>query len=214
MYTHRYRATHGGRSHRDRWIAALYRHDLHPVVKVICVVENDSEAKRVEVALIALYRRRGCRLTNHTDGGEGGKNPDEVARLRMSEASKKKWTDPELRARMEKSIRASRKNPDLLARLSKAAKLQPKRKASEETRARLVAAWIERRKSWTSPLLGKPRSSEVCKRISESKRGVPRSAATVQKVRATRKSKFASGEYASTYQRNLSNGRFVKKENS
>lgn len=214
MYTHRFMAKRGDQSYRSRWLRTLYRNGLHPVVRVLCVVQGRTEAQRVERELIGLYRRRGCKLTNHTDGGEGGKNPDAVTRKRMSRANKLKWQNPELRARMTEGIRRSRKDPDLLARLSAATKRQVFGPVSEETKIKLKAAWVERRKTWVNPLIGRKRDPEIGRRISASKKGVSRSEETRAKISATRKARFAAGGYDDTYTRNA-NGQFVQtKENN
>jgi len=51
---------------------------------------NDETAFELEKGIIKCLRRMGVILTNFTDGGEGGKNPTEETRHRLSEAAKKR----------------------------------------------------------------------------------------------------------------------------
>ena len=47
-------------------------------------------AYELERGVIKCFKRMGVKLTNFTDGGEGGKNPCEETRKRLSEAAKKR----------------------------------------------------------------------------------------------------------------------------
>lgn len=65
-------------THRGRWVGKLIRAGLAPVLRVLCIVQGMDEAKRVEIALIASYRKKGTRLTNSTSGGDGVSGTPEV----------------------------------------------------------------------------------------------------------------------------------------
>lgn len=74
-------------THKARWVAKLHREaGLVPVLSVQCIVETAAEAKRIEVALIALYKSRGVRLTNGTAGGDGVVDPTPEAREKHASA--------------------------------------------------------------------------------------------------------------------------------
>lgn len=74
------------KTYKCHWIKKLLRSGLAPQLRVMCVVEDAAEAKRVEVALIAMHRRRGARLTNGTSGGDGLVEPTAEVRAKMSAA--------------------------------------------------------------------------------------------------------------------------------
>jgi hypothetical protein len=56
--------------YRSRWIAKLKRANLRPRLSILKEVSVDNW-QFWEKAFIKLYRRRGCRLVNLTEGGEG-----------------------------------------------------------------------------------------------------------------------------------------------
>ena len=51
---------------------------------------NEDTAFELEKGLIKCLKRMGVKLANYTDGGEGGSNPCEETRKRLSEAAKKR----------------------------------------------------------------------------------------------------------------------------
>lgn len=59
------------RTHKETWIHSLVEQDILPVLSIRCIVQDADEAKRIEVALIAMLKRRGIDLTNGTRGGDG-----------------------------------------------------------------------------------------------------------------------------------------------
>lgn len=60
------------RTHKETWINSLLQRGVYPTFVVRCIVESADEAKRIEIALIALLKQRGVDLTNTTSGGDGG----------------------------------------------------------------------------------------------------------------------------------------------
>lgn len=57
--------------HVRRWIRQLQFNGLEPLLQIVCWVENDTEAWRYEIALIAILRAKGISLTNISNGGDG-----------------------------------------------------------------------------------------------------------------------------------------------
>jgi hypothetical protein len=101
--------TYGVDTHSARWIRTL---DAEPTLVVLeeCAREAVEEAER---RWIADMREAGCRLTNHTDGGDGmlGKSPSAETRAKIGAAHRGKVVSTETRARMSAAARARRKKP-------------------------------------------------------------------------------------------------------
>lgn len=57
----------------------------------------------LEVGIIKCFKRMGINLTNRTAGGEGGKQPCEETRLRLSEAAKKRGVSQATREAVSKA---------------------------------------------------------------------------------------------------------------
>lgn len=180
-------------SHKSNWIKQLKTLGLRPKPKTLCVLSSFEEALRVEIATIALYRSRGVRLTNSTDGGEGGVN-----------------FPPEVKERISRGIKAAM-TPERRAAISAhTAKVRTGTKHSDETKERMSAAWEKRRAKGCNPLKGRKRPQEVCEKIRKSHLGARRSEECKDRISATRKEKFAAGDYNASYKRDAS-GRFEPK---
>ncbi len=63
----------GERTHKAAWIRVLLRNGLKPVIKPMLETTKQRWVED-EIAYIAMYRRAGYRLTNHTDGGDDPPN--------------------------------------------------------------------------------------------------------------------------------------------
>lgn len=97
---HMSRARSGGREHRSCWIRATGAPDAFEIERV----EGDGcESERHH---IAYFRSLGCRLVNHTAGGEGrlGDRHSVEARAKMSAAQLGRKRSAEQRARMSAAI--------------------------------------------------------------------------------------------------------------
>ena len=143
------------------WWAVANKHGVS--VDVVERFETEAEAFTRERTLIAECRSAGIVLTNKTDGGEG------PAGMRHSEATRAKWraarlgkkrgpysaehrgriaeglrgkpVPDERRRRIADATRAAMKSPEIVAKM-RAAKLGKKRAPhSEETKAKMRAAW-------------------------------------------------------------------------
>lgn len=146
-------------NHKDRWIRQLRRNKLVPRVVTIDIVA-DKEWEKKERGWIAFFRKSGIRLTNSTDGGNGGRKVSEGTRLKMSLAQRGKKVSVETREKLRlantgKKMSAeartkmseSRKNrvigPETRKLLSLAAKGNKRclgRKLNEETKKKIGAA--------------------------------------------------------------------------
>ena len=154
-------AVDGRNTYKAHWILSLLKQHKHPVLKVVAQVQGRAEACRVETALIASLRARGCALVNGTIGGDGGdtitRHP-ELDRLRKEAGDrlKERWLDSDYRqkmielsqnqvgpnrgrvigasekARIGTSVRERYKDPTLRASCGR-----PGRIVSEETRQKL-----------------------------------------------------------------------------
>lgn len=151
--------------HKARWIVKLHRESgLLPVLSVQCVVETAAEAKRVEVALIALYKKRGARLTNGTAGGDGVVDPTPEAREKHASAirGKPRHFTPEHREALSKARRQLVASGWIFSQ-------------SEEAKRRIGFAAKGRPgpklKGEANPFFGKHHSSEVIERMSKARRG-------------------------------------------
>lgn len=61
-----------GDTHKERWIRKLLSAGLCPVIVELETCLSASELNEAERRYIALYRLAGAKLTNMTDGGDGG----------------------------------------------------------------------------------------------------------------------------------------------
>lgn len=144
-----------GRAHRDCWLQNLRDNGLEPVMELVgsCF---ESEWEDFEKMWIADYRKAGCDLVNATAGGDGSlglkHRPETIVKLRAQRNT------PEHRKRMSLQARFVR-TPETRRRLSVARKgrkmpdsMREKRriymtgrKLSEETKAKMRAAWAKRK---------------------------------------------------------------------
>jgi hypothetical protein len=115
-----------GDSHKERWLRALLRLGLEPSIIEIERCETADDLVEAERFHIAYARSSGCDLVNATDGGDGTAGmkhtPEAIAKIRCALTGK-----PKSRQHRERSASAQRG-----------------RAITEETRARLCAAYIQR----------------------------------------------------------------------
>lgn len=81
-------ARHKNRNRTQRWINSLLKKGLEP--DMFLVEEVDDNWVDAEQFWIQYYKSLGCRLTNHSIGGEGviGLKPNEETRKKMSMSAK------------------------------------------------------------------------------------------------------------------------------
>lgn len=159
------------------WLRSLYRHGIDPVCTVLETVPDGGDWVEAEQFWIRYMRFVGCRLTNHTDGGEGlvgHKRPPEViyktaSKLRgrsLPEESKQRmrqaWT-PERKAANGARLRGTRMSDEARAKMRASA--QSRYRSPEERAAcaaRLAkcnrnspAAIAKQKAAWTPERRGK-----------------------------------------------------------
>jgi hypothetical protein len=190
----------GGRTHRDNWMRSL---GAPPGIRPILVVEGATGAE-MEQRVIAMYRGRGARLTNLTDGGEGtpgivrsaewraklsvalrGRKMSPEMRAKLSAERRGRPISPEHRAKMVAGLRGHYCSPETRAKIGAAHRGKPKLKLrgrvlSPEYRARIsashkgVALSKEHCAAIGAAHVGKPLSVECRAKISAALRGRPK----------------------------------------
>ena len=103
LYYHVKKASTGSQLYVCNWIRSL---DGSPVIKVL--EENPPNLNESEIRWIAKLRREGARLTNLTDGGDGGDTSmfwTDEGRVKMRAATSRRWKDPQQRATQAETAR-------------------------------------------------------------------------------------------------------------
>lgn len=73
MYEHlRHVDSKSPNSHKNKWLRSLFRNNKKPTIHLLYDNLTKEEAIKMEIKLIAELRSQGVKLTNNTDGGEGG----------------------------------------------------------------------------------------------------------------------------------------------
>ena len=112
-------------TYRGRWVKLLKQLGLRPIIRLIQYVPIQHRGD-AEVYWIALFRSKGCRLTNTGDGGLAplGRKISPETRARMRAASMLRMT-PAVRARISDSLRGRKglaRTPEQRRRISSALK--------------------------------------------------------------------------------------------
>lgn len=196
------------KTHTATWIKSLCVLGFTPVLETIEEGKGPGWAVR-ERFWIAKYKELGCKLTNHTEGGEGtpGWSPSIEQRKQMGERAKLTHTgktrSDETRRRMRESqLRVHANNtvvgrkrvyvptPETIAKISKAL---TGRTASTETRAKLSAVHANpsevTREKLRAAIL--KRSPDQRAAFATNQVGKAKSEATKQKMSAARKAYWA-----------------------
>lgn len=119
-------------SHKGRWITKMLREGSKISIVLIARVRVE-EWQDVERTLIAEFRRKGARLINQTDGGEGarGLTHTEETKRKISESSKARYESstvkfdsysrtPEVQARRTRALTGKVRSAEQRERISKA----------------------------------------------------------------------------------------------
>jgi hypothetical protein len=121
LYFHLYRQPAERNLHKKRWIIKVQDAggDVIPVLLEECA--DDVQDER-EIFWIAKARAEGHRLTNMTDGGEGGRNPCPEVREKIAAAHRGKKRPPHVREALSAAakLRTGATNPNFGKRWSKA----------------------------------------------------------------------------------------------
>jgi len=162
---------------KARWIQSLVTAGLRPRVVTLQTVE-DVAWQAAERRWIALLRKAGCDLTNHTDGGEGLCNPSAETREKLRQLRIAEWADPERRQFLLKIIQSPERRERISARLvgsrktadhiAKLPQMQPGRKLSPEHAEKLRDHLRVKGYKWPK---GISPSEVIRKKISDALRG-------------------------------------------
>ncbi len=76
-------------SHKHKWLRSLFAENKIPELLILDTVFT-ADANFWERFYILEYRKLGCKLTNHTDGGDGGAmSPDVIEKIRQHSLGRK-----------------------------------------------------------------------------------------------------------------------------
>lgn len=144
--------------------SAIKKYGWSSITHEVFEVESEEEMYRKEVELISFYHSNDPRYGyNNSSGGEKsalGCKCSEEAKRKISEANRKRWSDPEYREKM--------------------LEVRKGRVLSEEARRHLAEA---DKKKWADPgyrekvvkaMKGKSRSEETRRKIAEAQKGKPK----------------------------------------
>lgn len=123
-------------SRKNAWIKSLINDNKRPIIEALYENLSREDALDLEIKTIAAYRRLGIRLTNLTDGGDGGMgykfSPEKIEEMVKKRIGKKRGPCSEER---RKNISAALKG----RKMSEEQKVKLRgRKPSDETR-RLIS---------------------------------------------------------------------------
>lgn len=162
-------------SHRSNWIRGLLADGVRPAFRVIDAGMGTGHGL-AERAWIREYRRRGARLVNSTDGGEGvsgfRRRPESNELNRIAQTGRK--PSEETRAKMS-AARSGK--PRSEATRAKMAGILAARNASHEQRAATSAyhrgrpKTAEQREKIRKALIGRPRPRDVVEKSAAAIRG-------------------------------------------
>lgn len=143
-----------------QWVYALQKSGRRPLIKLLETADTETWSE-VERRWIAFYREQGVALNNVLIGGHHSYEGATELRSRLSEAASRHFADPENRARMVATVRNYYADPSNRA---KHGTVMKNYYASEE-------------------------HSQLRKQISESLKGIKRSAETRRKVSIARRAR-------------------------
>ncbi len=167
------------KTYKGSWIKSLVASGLTPEVDVLEEHETSANLAEAEKFFIAYFRSIGCRLTNLTDGGDGGGAKwSEETRKRHSETTSR----PEVKARIAAGQRGKKHSPETNAKRligqRKAiaeGKMKPwlGKKMPAEIRAKMSASHLrpETRAARVAMQTGKRASQETRAKMSASHKG-------------------------------------------
>jgi hypothetical protein len=178
------------------WIKSLRGRCAVPHMRIIAWVQDEEEAKRIEVGLIA----RLSNLTNLTDGGDGGVLPEACAKMSVSHhgvklseshraaqsaGQRKRYENLEARMKMKVAADRAWSNPESRVRASAAStgRRMPA-EACERIRATLMGHKVteEARAKMSVGHKGKTHSVETRAKMSASHKGHITTEETRQKI--------------------------------
>jgi len=149
-----------GNTYKNKWIKSLLKEGVIPQLIVISYHESANLLPQAEIAAIKYHREIGCKLTNGTDGGDGGatmtgKTMSIEARAKISKFNQGHVVSIETRKKLSIAKLGVKNSPEANAKISKAHK--GLHKSTEKHKA--ATAESNRNRVW---------SEESRKKVSES----------------------------------------------
>lgn len=208
---HLFYASHGAHTYALRWIKGLLNNDLQPILRILEENISTDQIDEREKWWIAEGFRRGWRLTNMTEGGDGGayKYPESGAKISAALKGKKRGPiSEEHRQRLIESHKGKKPTPEAIAKRSETVrrkhaegyKRPPKSQESiERQRQKLLGRKqpAEEIKKRAAAARGRKHPEEWRKNISEGlkRRHYVHPPETIEKIAAARRGKPISAEH-------------------
>ena len=188
-YSHIYESNHK-KTYKEKWINSVLSNGGKIIIEVLDVC-NDEESNNVEIYWISQFKSWGFKLTNLTDGGDGGspmkgrkmtkeqkdkmsliaKNRNENAKNKIIGGWNKgvKMSD-EFRKKISQISKGRIMSDETKQKISKTSKGKKKKPMSDETKLKIS----ENKKGLISPNKGNKYSEERKKQMSLDRLGVKR----------------------------------------
>lgn len=177
-------------SYKTNWLKKLLSLKIKPIINIMEEVTLKQWEQR-ERFWIKYYKKRGAKLVNSTDGGEGLINPSISTRIKIgkSKIGNKNCVgriiSAETRLKLHLIMLGKHPSPEALKKMSMA---QLGRKHSIKTKQRISKAHKGRKHSdqhnahVSASKKGKPLSQQTRLKMSLSRKGVPKSRAHAQAI--------------------------------
>lgn len=165
------------KTYKNNWIKNLLKENLVPKLNIIARV-NENEWEYWEKYYIKLYKEKGYKLTNATEGGD---NPPSNRGRKVSEEEKKRrskiavffWKNhPEIKKQISKKMTGIKRTQKTKQKISKKLK---GRKMSEEQK-KLISLANKNKK----------RTQEQKQKISKKLKGIVKSKEHIEKIKLTK----------------------------
>jgi group I intron endonuclease len=183
-YSHIHESNHK-KTYKEKWINSVLSNGGKIIMEVLDVC-NDEESNSVETYWISQFKTWGFRLTNLTDGGDGGspmlgKKHTNETKLKMSEFAKNQnrniggWNkglkmSDEFREKISQISKSRIIDDKTKQKISKSSMGKKKKPMSDETKLKIS----EKKKGSISPNKGNKYSEEIKKQMSLSRIGIKR----------------------------------------
>ena len=124
------------KTYKTDWIRKTITNGSNLKMTIIEAHTDSDQAKQRERELIALYKERGYRLTNATEGGDGISNPYMEIRKKIGDGNRGKVMSPEARLKIGLASIGRKRTPEANARIGlahrgKTISLEARKKMSE-----------------------------------------------------------------------------------
>jgi hypothetical protein len=177
LRTHKANTTRNNDVPLYKWMRK-YNNEI--LAKVVVAGVSWEEACRIEISLIAEYKKAGYKLLNLTEGGEGLFNPSIETRKKISIAHKGKKLSKEQKEKLSKANKGKRHTEETKEKMSKShsgkTAWNKGKKVLESHRQNIISSLVgrpvsrETREKIKNSNLGKKRSQEAKDNMKEAQR--------------------------------------------